>query len=131
MDVVKTWKGKDVCRYKGFRCDHLPDGMKERTVSAVSFTGFKFEGPELFLEGFMDELDDIAVFHVNSNFFVGPIPEKINRQRFFFEMDLSNNKLPGKFVLKFCVRNHDSALLWVFVRYVKPSNSLPESSNKV
>ncbi|KAG7030972.1 hypothetical protein SDJN02_05009, partial [Cucurbita argyrosperma subsp. argyrosperma] len=94
MDVVKTWKGKDVCRYKGFRCDPLPV-EKERAVSAVMFNGFKFQGPELCLEGFMDELDDIAVFHANSNFFLGPIPKKINRQRFFYEMDLSNNKLPG------------------------------------
>ncbi|XP_023514935.1 uncharacterized protein At4g06744-like [Cucurbita pepo subsp. pepo] len=96
MDVVKTWKGKDVCRYKGFRCDPLPV-EKERAVSAVMFNGFKFQGPELCLEGFMDELDDIAVFHANSNFFLGPIPKKINRQRFFYELDLSNNKLPGGF----------------------------------
>lgn len=95
LDVVKTWVGSDVCRYKGFRCDRLPV-IKERTISAVSFNGFKFQGPELFLEGFMDELDDIAVFHANSNFFRGPIPKKIDEQRFFFEMDLSNNKLPGK-----------------------------------
>lgn len=94
LDVVKTWVGKDVCRYKGFQCDPLPV-EKERSISAVSFNGFKFGGPELCLEGFMDELDDIAVFHANSNFFRGPIPKKINRQRFFYELDLSNNKLPG------------------------------------
>ncbi|XP_008456159.2 uncharacterized protein At4g06744-like [Cucumis melo] len=96
LDVVKTWQGNDVCRYVGFRCDRLPV-EKERSISAVMFNGFRFGGPELFLEGFMDELDDIAVFHANSNLFRGPIPKKINRQRFFYEMDLSNNKLPGGF----------------------------------
>ncbi|XP_047337819.1 uncharacterized protein At4g06744-like [Impatiens glandulifera] len=95
--ITKTWVGYDICgKYKGFICDIVPD-YKEKALSGVKFNDFNFDGPYLKLDGFIEELPDIAFFHANSNNFTGTVPEKVTELRFFFELDLSNNKLSGKF----------------------------------
>jgi hypothetical protein len=102
--ILKTWNpnDKNVCNYKGFYCDVFP-ADKQLTVSGVDFNGFQFAGKKgqgLTLYGFIEKLTDITVFHANSNNFTGGIPKEISTIPYFFELDLSNNKLDGKFPLE-------------------------------
>ncbi|KAG7976662.1 hypothetical protein I3843_06G162200 [Carya illinoinensis] len=102
QNIFKSWKGNDICKYKGLYCDTRPD-LKQRPLSAVDFNGFLFgrkDGGKLSLAGFLDELPDITVFHANSNNFTGRIPKKISTLKYFFELDLSNNKLSGQFPME-------------------------------
>ncbi|KAE8692670.1 Anthocyanin 3'-O-beta-glucosyltransferase [Hibiscus syriacus] len=98
---LKTWCGTDVCKYSGFRCDIRPD-VNEKAVAAVDFNGFKFEGCDgtLPLDGFLDELDDLAIFHANSNNFTGTVPFRASKIKYLYELDLSNNKIAGNFPMK-------------------------------
>ncbi|CAI9104605.1 OLC1v1003311C1 [Oldenlandia corymbosa var. corymbosa] len=95
--ITKTWVGPDICnKYKGFRCAVVPDfGVKG--LSDVQFNGFNFGGPELTLDGFIDQLPDLSIFHANSNKFTGLIPKKITNIKYLFELDLSNNNFGGQF----------------------------------
>lgn len=95
--ITNTWFGPDICnKYLGFRCATVPDyGVK--ALAGVQFNGYNFGGPDLTLDGFIDELPDLSIFHCNSNNFTGSIPKKISTIRYLFELDLSNNKLQGQF----------------------------------
>ncbi|KAA0031320.1 leucine-rich repeat family protein [Cucumis melo var. makuwa] len=93
---LKTWKGPDVCKYEGIGCDKVPD-LNTKAASGVSLNGYGWSGSKLTLNGFIDQLPDIAYFHANSNNFTGTIPELISDLRFFYELDLSNNKFSGDF----------------------------------
>ncbi|GMN37697.1 hypothetical protein TIFTF001_007042 [Ficus carica] len=72
-----------------------------RAVSGVDFNGYGFlgKGGKLKLEGFLNELPDLAFFHSNSNNFTESVPDVnfITKIRFLYELDLSNNKLTGPF----------------------------------
>ncbi|KAL4354040.1 hypothetical protein GQ457_06G002840 [Hibiscus cannabinus] len=98
---LKTWHGTNVCKYNGFKCDKRPD-VKEKAVAAVDFNGFKFAGYNgtLPLDGFFDELDDLAIFHANSNNFTGTVPFNASKIKYLYELDLSNNKISGDFPIK-------------------------------
>ncbi|TYJ44198.1 hypothetical protein E1A91_A03G206200v1 [Gossypium mustelinum] len=95
---TKTWRGTEVCNYKGFTCDIRPD-VNETAVASVDFNGAKFAGPNgyLPLDGFIDKLDDLAIFHANSNNFTGTIPYEVSKIKYLYELDLSNNQLSGDF----------------------------------
>lgn len=94
--ITDTWVGPDICnKYKGFRCAVIPDyGVK--ALAGVQFNGFNFGGSDLKLEGFIDELPDLSIFHCNSNNFTGIIPKNL-ATKYLFELDLSNNKFNGQF----------------------------------
>ncbi|GMP31423.1 hypothetical protein CsSME_00005643 [Camellia sinensis var. sinensis] len=94
--IIKTWNGKNVCKYRGVRCDKFPTD-KRLTVSGVNLNGGNLNGNPLTPVGFLDQLPDLAYFHVNSNNFTGSKIDKISKFRFFFELDLSNNMLTGPF----------------------------------
>ncbi|CAL5326220.1 hypothetical protein CsSME_00005645 [Camellia sinensis var. sinensis] len=94
--IIKTWNGKNVCKYRGFRCDKFPTD-NTLTVSGVNLNGGNLNGNPLTPVGFLDQLPDLAYFHVNSNNFTGSKIDKISKFRFFFELDFSNNKLTGPF----------------------------------
>ncbi|XP_017614641.1 uncharacterized protein At4g06744-like [Gossypium arboreum] len=98
---LKTWYGTDVCKYRGIYCDIRPD-VKEKAVAGVDFNGAKFAGCDgtLPLDGFFDELDDLAIFHANSNNFTGSVPFKASKIKYLYELDLSNNKIAGGFPMK-------------------------------
>ncbi|XP_073126464.1 uncharacterized protein At4g06744-like [Henckelia pumila] len=97
LGIIKTWEGPDICnKYKGFICDVLLD-YNEKALAGVTFNGYNFDGPQLTLDGFIDQLPDIIVFHANSNNFKGTIPSKISELKFLFELDLSNNKYTCEF----------------------------------
>ena len=98
---MKTWdpNDKNVCNYKGFSCSLYP-ADKQQTVAGVDFNGFEFTGKEgegLTLYGFIENLTNITTFHANSNGFTGGIPKEIFAIPYFFELDLSNNKLSSLF----------------------------------
>ncbi|KAL8541455.1 hypothetical protein ACS0TY_002645 [Phlomoides rotata] len=94
--ITKTWVGTDICnKYKGFFCDILLD-YNQTALAGVNFNGFNFDGPQLILQGFIDELPDITVFHANSNNFKGPIPKSIGQAgKTLIEILLLNNQLSG------------------------------------
>ncbi|KAI3712265.1 hypothetical protein L1987_70816 [Smallanthus sonchifolius] len=94
--ITDSWNGKDICSYKGFKCDIVP-GFNVKALSGVKFNNYNFGGPNLTLTEFLIGLPDIVFFHANSNNFTGPIPASLNKLRFFYELDLSNNKFSGKF----------------------------------
>ncbi|KAE8711739.1 Anthocyanin 3'-O-beta-glucosyltransferase [Hibiscus syriacus] len=98
---IKTWTGTDVCSYNGFKCDIRPD-VKENAVSAVDFNGYRFFGSDgtLPLKGFIDEMDDLAIFHANSNHFTGTVPFEASKIKYLYELDLSNNKIEGDFPME-------------------------------
>ncbi|XWS62935.1 hypothetical protein CRYUN_Cryun06bG0053500 [Craigia yunnanensis] len=101
IKYTKTWQGNDVCKYNGFKCETRPD-VKEKAVAAVDFNGAKFAGcgGSLPLDGFIDGLDDLAIFHANSNNFTGTIPFGVSKIKYLYELDLSNNKMVGDFPMK-------------------------------
>ncbi|KZV48304.1 hypothetical protein F511_18819 [Dorcoceras hygrometricum] len=95
--ITDTWVGPDICnKYRGFICDVLLD-YNEKALAGVTFNGFNFDGPLLTLDGFIDQLPDIIVFHANSNNFKGTIPSKISKLKYLYELDLSNNKFTCEF----------------------------------
>lgn len=95
--ITKTWVGPDICnKYKGFRCAIVPD-YGVQALYSVQFNGYNFDGPDLTLEGFIDELPDLSICHCNSNNFTGTIPKALSTIKYLFELDLSNNKFTGQF----------------------------------
>lgn len=98
MGVLKTWRGGNVCEYKGFACLVLPD-EGEKGVTGVDFNGFGLGGKNgsLPLDGFIDGLEDLVFFHTNSNKVTSLLTDKISKFRYLFELDLSNNQLTGGF----------------------------------
>lgn len=66
-------------------------------LSSIDFSGARFGGPFLNFYRFIRNLPDIALFHANSNNFTGVINRNINKLRYLYELDLSNNKFLGGF----------------------------------
>ncbi|GMP31425.1 hypothetical protein CsSME_00005643 [Camellia sinensis var. sinensis] len=57
--IIKTWNGKNVCKYRGVRCDKFPTD-KRLTVSGVNLNGGNLNGNPLTPVGFLDQLPDLA-----------------------------------------------------------------------
>lgn len=95
LGITNTWVGSDICKYKGFFCDNPPDNLSATTVASIDFNGFHLSAPTL--DGFIDQLPDLAIFHANSNNFSGTISSKISNLPYLYELDLSNNDLAGVF----------------------------------
>ncbi|KAJ6675866.1 LEUCINE-RICH REPEAT EXTENSIN-LIKE PROTEIN 3-RELATED [Salix viminalis] len=89
LGITKTWVGSDICSYKGFFCDSPPDNKSATAVASVDFNGFHLAAPTL--DGFLDQLPDVALFHANSNSFSGTISPNIARLPYLYELDISNN----------------------------------------
>ncbi|KAG8065105.1 hypothetical protein GUJ93_ZPchr0004g39097 [Zizania palustris] len=94
MGITDSWHGTDLCGhtgkfYKGFYCERPPK-IQDRTIASVDFNGYILQAPSL--KGFVDQLPDLALFHANSNNFGGAVPD-LSRLQYFYELDLSNNKL--------------------------------------
>ncbi|WVZ86318.1 hypothetical protein U9M48_033119 [Paspalum notatum var. saurae] len=90
MDITRSWSGTDLCSsYKGFFCDRPPN-VTDRTIASVDFNGYMLRADSL--QGFVNSLPDLALFHANSNDFGGTVPPLAGLQ-YFYELDLSNNRL--------------------------------------
>lgn len=95
LKVTLSWVGSDVCNYKGFYCENPPDNTTAIALASVDFNGFQLSAPTL--DGFLDQLPDIALFHANSNNFSGNISPAISKLRYLYEFDISNNRFSGEF----------------------------------
>ncbi|KAK1405762.1 Leucine-rich repeat, plant specific [Heracleum sosnowskyi] len=95
LGITKSWVGSDICKYKGFYCDNPPYNTSAITLASIDFNGFQLSAPSL--DGFLDLLPDIALFHANSNFFTGTISSNIANLPFLYELDISNNLFSGPF----------------------------------
>lgn len=121
-NITGTWEGTDIChRYKGFSCDTVPK-YNMKALAGVSFNNFNFDGDNLCLEGFLDELPDIAFFHANSNNFTGALPARIGDLPYLYELDLSNNKYTGEFPSRVL---QATRLTFVDLRYNQFSGCVP------
>lgn len=95
FNVTATWAGPDVCAYKGFYCESPPDNRSATALASIDFNGFGLAAPTL--DGFLDQLPDLALFHANSNNFGSAIPEGIASLPYLYELDVSNNRFSGPF----------------------------------
>lgn len=96
--ILKTWVGKDVCKYEGVFCSppEDPDLQYLEVVAGIDLNDADLKGtlvPELGL------LREIGIFHLNSNRFSGEVPDSFRYMKTLFELDLSNNQLSGSFPL--------------------------------
>lgn len=120
LNITHTWVGSDICNYTGFYCDHPPYNESVTAVASIDFNGFGLEAPTL--EGFIDQLPDLALFHANSNKFSGALPEKLATLPFLYELDMSNNKFSGPFPQEIL---RMSGLSFLDIRYNFFSGSIP------
>lgn len=95
LGITNSWVGPNICNYTGFYCDTPPDNLSATALAAIDFNGFYLGAPTL--DGFIDRLPDLALFHANSNHFSGTISPKIAQLPYFYELDISNNNLSGQF----------------------------------
>lgn len=94
LNRTGNWVGPEICNYTGFYCDNPPDNASALALAAIDFNGFNLAAPTL--QGFIDKLPDLAIFHANSNKFSGSVPDVSNLQ-YFYELDISNNVFSGSF----------------------------------
>ncbi|KAK0581347.1 hypothetical protein LWI29_012703 [Acer saccharum] len=95
LNITGTWVGSDICNYKGFFCSNPPDNESATTISSIDFNGFQLAAPSL--DGFIDQLPDVALFHANSNKFSGTITDNLAKLPYLYELDISNNDISGSF----------------------------------
>ncbi|KAE8653957.1 Leucine-rich repeat family protein [Hibiscus syriacus] len=95
QNYTGTWVGNNYCLFKGFVCDTVPD-LNITGLAGIDFNGATFSGNLNFYR-FVTNLPDIAIFHANSNNFSGIIGQGLSGLRYFYEIDLSNNKFIGGF----------------------------------
>ncbi|XP_039001831.1 uncharacterized protein At4g06744-like isoform X2 [Hibiscus syriacus] len=128
---TKTWMGNDVCKYTGFKCDVRPD-VNEKAVAAVDFNGAKFTGirnDSLPLNNFIDRLEDLAIYHANSNGFTGKVPViGVSKINFLYELDLSNNKLESDFPMEVIAAKN---LTFLDLRFNNFKGTVPSSVFKL
>lgn len=90
-NVTSTWTGHDICGetdYLGFNCTTLPGPDKKLTVTEVFFNGFGLHAPKL--QGFIDQLPDLAFFHAASNSFGGDIP-CLSSLEYLYKLNVAND----------------------------------------
>lgn len=92
-NITSTWSGRDICgqmTYLGFHCS-TPGQDKKLTVTAVILNGYELRAPKL--QGFIDQLPDLAFFHAASNYFDGDIP-RLEDLDYMYKVNV-NNDLPA------------------------------------
>ncbi|XP_057756730.1 uncharacterized protein At4g06744-like [Arachis stenosperma] len=92
----------NTCNFNGIRCATYP-GSNEPAVAGLDLNQAGIYGRNnkpLSLSGILDRIPELTFFHVNSNNFSGSVPKEIISYGFFFELDLSNNKLRGQFPME-------------------------------
>ncbi|XP_021861137.2 uncharacterized protein At4g06744-like [Spinacia oleracea] len=89
----------NLCKNSKFGCTPVPfkDSLKKKDrLYSIQFDGCGITGKNITIDGFIDKLLDVSIFHANSNGFGGKIPV-LSHLPYLFELDLSNNKYNGKF----------------------------------
>uniref|UniRef100_A0ACD5YMI6 Uncharacterized protein n=1 Tax=Avena sativa TaxID=4498 RepID=A0ACD5YMI6_AVESA len=90
-NITATWTGNDICgktTYVGFNCATLPGTSKMLTVTSVILNGFGLRAPKL--QGFIDQLPDLAFFHAASNDFGRGIP-RLDSLPFLCSLNVGND----------------------------------------
>lgn len=91
--VTKTWG--DIC------ADNVTLVCTDNPfTNQVSLAAFDINGAELkgdLTLDFLLELQDLTVFHANTNGFTGTVPKDLSGLPWLYELDLSNNQLSGSF----------------------------------
>uniref|UniRef100_A0A0D9Y021 Cell wall hydroxyproline-rich glycoprotein n=1 Tax=Leersia perrieri TaxID=77586 RepID=A0A0D9Y021_9ORYZ len=89
------WVGPDVCAYFGVACAPAIDDPAVTVVAGVDLNGGDIAG---YLPAEIgSHLNDLALFHINSNRFCGIIPETFSQLTLLHELDVSNNRFVGVF----------------------------------
>jgi hypothetical protein len=120
LNITKTWIGSDICKYKGFYCESPPDNKSAIALASIDFNGFQLTA--LSLDGFLDQLPDIALFHANSNNFAGSISPFIANLPYLYELDISNNQFTGPFPISILGMN---SLSFLDIRFNSFTGSVP------
>nr|XP_043608589.1 uncharacterized protein At4g06744 [Erigeron canadensis] len=120
LNITGSWVGSDICNYRGFYCDNPPDNDTAVTLASIDFNGFQLTAPSL--DGFLDQLPDLALFHANSNFFSGTISTNITKLPYLYELDISNNLFSGPFPTPILGMN---TLSFLDIRYNLFTGSIP------
>ncbi|KAL0438844.1 UNVERIFIED_CONTAM: hypothetical protein Slati_2367400 [Sesamum latifolium] len=121
LNMTASWVGADICNYRGFYCESPPDNKSTIALASIDFNGFQLSAPTL--DGFLDQLPDIALFHANSNNFAGAISPNIAKLQYLYELDISNNKFSGPFPT--ALLGMDS-LSFLDVRFNSFSGAIPQ-----
>lgn len=93
-NVTATWIGHDICgetTYVGFYCGSPAGGDKKLTVTGVILNGYSLHAPTL--EGFVNQLPDLALFHAASNNFGGDIPQ-LTALGYMYELSVAAKDVP-------------------------------------
>ncbi|ONH91701.1 hypothetical protein PRUPE_8G131300 [Prunus persica] len=120
LGITQTWVGSDICTYKGFYCDRPPDNQSAFALASIDFNGFQLSAPSI--DGFIDQLPDLALFHANSNNFSGIISPKIANLKYLYELDISNNNFFGPFPTAVLTMNN---LSFLDIRFNSFTGSVP------
>lgn len=89
-NITATWVGHDICSntaYLGFHCG-TPGRDKMLTVTAFILNGYNLRAPRL--QGFIDQLPDLALFHAASNDFGRDIP-RLAGLEYLYDLSVDNN----------------------------------------
>ncbi|KAK8660145.1 hypothetical protein V6N13_051079 [Hibiscus sabdariffa] len=94
FNFTSNWVGSNVCSYTGVFCSPSLDDPTIKTVAGIDLNHGDIAGN---LPEELGLLDDIALFHVNSNRFCGKLPRSLEKMKHLYELDVSNNRFAGKF----------------------------------
>ncbi|CAA6666274.1 unnamed protein product [Spirodela intermedia] len=94
FNLTGDWVGSGVCKYTGVFCAPALDDRNVTVVAGVDLNHGDIAG---YLPEELGLLEDLALFHINSNRFCGTVPHKFENLKLLFELDLSNNRFAGKF----------------------------------
>ncbi|XP_021838814.1 uncharacterized protein At4g06744-like [Spinacia oleracea] len=87
----------DLCKNPKFGCSLSKDSLnKTECLYAIQFNECGIIGKNITIDGFIDKLPDVSIFHANSNGFEGNIPV-LSHLPYLSELDLSNNNYSGNF----------------------------------
>lgn len=107
-NITATWVGHNICgkkSFRGFYCTAPLGQAQNLTVTSIDFNGFGLCAPEL--QGFIDQLPDLALFQATSNNFHGQIP-RLSRLSYMFNLEVKSNfetsniDLPGLSGISHC-----------------------------
>lgn len=92
--LTATWNGHNICSeksYLGFYCTTPTGRSDDLTVTAIIWNGYGLRAPTL--QGFVDQLPDLALFHAASNYFGSDIP-RLDMLPYLYNLNV-NNDLPA------------------------------------
>lgn len=94
LNVTGNWVGADVCSYEGIFCSKALEDPSIDVVAGIDLN-------HAYISGYLPEelglLTDLALFHINTNIFLGAVPASFVNLGLLFELDLSNNRFTGPF----------------------------------